>query len=277
VNPEINASDAFVAAWLPGTEGAGVADLLVAGPDGNPRFDFTGRLSFSWPGNAAQAAVNVGDADYDPLFAYGHGLDYANPAELGALPEESGLDAGAAAARTSFIAFGDPVGEWSMLLRDGDGETPIGDSRGASAGGLLSAAPADRDAQEDSLLLSWTGEANLIVSGRPADYERESNGDMAIALEYRVLGYTGGEASIQVANSAEAFGSVDARAAFGDQAGGDWQTQLIKLSCFAEQGVDMRAVAAPLVITADAGLELQLARAEIVANPGNAGCSLGGP
>jgi beta-glucosidase len=274
VNPEINASDAFVAAWLPGTEGAGIADLLIAAPDGSPRFDFTGRLSFSWPQNAAQSAVNVGDADYDPLFAYGHGLDYANPTELGALPEDPGLDAAGAAARTSFIAFGDAVGEWSMQLRDSGGETPIGDSRGASAGGFLSAAPADRDAQEDSLLLSWTGQANLVVAGRPADFERESNGDMAIALEYRVLGYTGGDASIQVANSAEAFGSIDARAAFEEQAGKDWQTRLVKLSCFAEQGVDMRAVAAPLVIVADAGLELQLARAEIVPNPGNAGCSL---
>jgi hypothetical protein len=89
-----------------------------------------------------------------------------------------------------------------------------------------------------------------------------------------VLGYTGGDASIQVANSAEVFGSIDARAAFEEQAGKDWQTRLVKLSCFAEQGVDMRAVAAPLVIVADAGLELQLARAEIVPNPGNAGCSL---
>ena len=274
VNPELNASDAFVAAWLPGTEGGGIADLLVAAPDGSPRHDFTGRLSFSWPKNAAQAELNVGDEDYDPLFAYGQGQSYAEPRDLGVLPEEPGLDAAAAALRTSFIAFGDPVGEWGMLLRDEGGETPIGDSRGSSAGGLLTAAPADRDAQEDSLLLSWSGPGNLIIAGRPADFERESNGDMAIALEYRVLAYTGGDASIQVANSADAFGSIDASEAFAAQSGKDWQTRLIKLSCFAEQGVDMSAVAAPLVISGNAGLELQVARAEIVPNPGDAGCSL---
>src|SRR5690606_4748591 len=42
LNREINAADAFVAAWLPGSEGAGVADVLLAGPDGKPQHDFSG-------------------------------------------------------------------------------------------------------------------------------------------------------------------------------------------------------------------------------------------
>ena len=49
VNPEINAADAFVAAWLPGSEGEGIADVLFRGADGATPYDFTGRLSFSWP------------------------------------------------------------------------------------------------------------------------------------------------------------------------------------------------------------------------------------
>ena len=49
LNTEINNSDAFVVAWLPGSEGAGVADVLVADSKGKPRYDFTGRLSFDWP------------------------------------------------------------------------------------------------------------------------------------------------------------------------------------------------------------------------------------
>ena len=51
-NPELNASDAFVAAWLPGTQGDGVADVVVAGRDGKARRDFTGQLSFNWPKTA---------------------------------------------------------------------------------------------------------------------------------------------------------------------------------------------------------------------------------
>jgi len=74
---ELGLSEAFVAAWLPGSEGGGVADLLIAGADGAPRHDFTGRLSFSWPASPGQAAMNIGDPDYAPLYPVGYGLTYA--------------------------------------------------------------------------------------------------------------------------------------------------------------------------------------------------------
>lgn len=76
VTPELDASDVFVAAWLPGTQAGGIADVLVGNHDGTARFDFTGKLSFSWPQSADQVDVNVGDSSYDPLFAYGYGLSY---------------------------------------------------------------------------------------------------------------------------------------------------------------------------------------------------------
>jgi beta-glucosidase len=86
VNPEINASDAFVAAWLPGTEGGGVADVLFTTADGQVAHDFQGRLSFSWP-KVPDQVVNRRDPFYDPLFPYGYGLTYAEPKELGELAE----------------------------------------------------------------------------------------------------------------------------------------------------------------------------------------------
>src|SRR3546814_661844 len=52
-NDLINLSDAFVAGWLPGSEGKGVADVLFAGADGEPAHDFRGTLSFAWPGVAS--------------------------------------------------------------------------------------------------------------------------------------------------------------------------------------------------------------------------------
>ncbi len=83
VNPELNASDAFVAAWLPGTEGGGVADVLFRDAQGGVNGDFRGKLSFSWPRSIEQTAVNRNDADYAPLFAYGFGLTYADKDTLG--------------------------------------------------------------------------------------------------------------------------------------------------------------------------------------------------
>lgn len=76
VGAELEAADAFVVAWWPGTEGAGVADVLMRKADGSVNFAFSGKLSFSWPRTAAQTQLNRGDAGYDPLFAYGFGLTY---------------------------------------------------------------------------------------------------------------------------------------------------------------------------------------------------------
>jgi beta-glucosidase len=60
--------DALVAAWLPGSEGTGVADDLFG------RRAYTGKLPVTWPRSIAQEPINVGDADYDPLYPYGYGL-----------------------------------------------------------------------------------------------------------------------------------------------------------------------------------------------------------
>jgi beta-glucosidase len=63
-------ADAVVMAWLPGSEGAGIADVLFG--DAHP----SGKLPHSWPRSMAQLPINVGDATYDPLFPYGFGLTY---------------------------------------------------------------------------------------------------------------------------------------------------------------------------------------------------------
>jgi beta-glucosidase len=70
INKVLDMCDAFVAAWLPGTEGRGVTDVLFG--DYKP----TGKLSFSWPRSMDQIPINVGDSSYDPLFKYGYGLTY---------------------------------------------------------------------------------------------------------------------------------------------------------------------------------------------------------
>jgi beta-glucosidase len=82
-NDLINRSEAFIAAWLPGTEGLGLADMLIASPDGRPRYDFTGRLSFDWPtGDCLPKTEGF-------QFRRGYGLTLAKQSTLGRVPESA--------------------------------------------------------------------------------------------------------------------------------------------------------------------------------------------
>ena len=68
MQPHLSSIDALVAAWLPGTEGQGVADVLFGD------YGFTGKLARTWFKTVDQLPMNVGDPHYDPLFPFGFGL-----------------------------------------------------------------------------------------------------------------------------------------------------------------------------------------------------------
>lgn len=70
ITKEIQKWNTFVAAWLPGSEGEGVADVLFGD------YNFTGKLPVTWPLNMEQIPINIGDKNYKPLFPYGMGLTY---------------------------------------------------------------------------------------------------------------------------------------------------------------------------------------------------------
>jgi beta-glucosidase len=80
-NDLINRSDAFIAAWLPGTEGLGLADMLVAAPNGRAAYDFTGRLPFDWP--AGDCLPKKGGVQ----FPRGYGLTLESRSTVARLPE----------------------------------------------------------------------------------------------------------------------------------------------------------------------------------------------
>lgn len=68
IEPYVNAIDALVAAWLPGTEGQGIADVLFGD------YGFSGKLARTWFRSADQLPMNAGDLHYDPLYPFGFGL-----------------------------------------------------------------------------------------------------------------------------------------------------------------------------------------------------------
>ena len=86
-NEFINLSDAFVVAWLPGTESRGMTDVLVANEDGSVNYDFQGKLPFSWPSDPNQSTIAFYDPASNAEFDYGYGLTYKSPKALACLDE----------------------------------------------------------------------------------------------------------------------------------------------------------------------------------------------
>ncbi|MHA6718074.1 glycoside hydrolase family 3 protein [Sphingomonas sp. RS6] len=253
VNPELNASDAFVAAWLPGSEGAGVADLLIGDKAGKPRRDFTGKLSFSWPKTAGQFTLNRGEPGYDPLFAFGYGLSYAQPGEVPALSEVAGVDA--SLANTSvFFAKGVVPAPFSFATDSGIARKPVD-------------GPAT---QEGAQQLTWpAGPATLRIGGSDLDLSRETNGDLSLRIVYRVDTAPKGPVKLSM-DGGTPGGGIDATSLFTGKSG--WQTVNVLLKCYQSHGVDMTKVTAPVVIEATGPFAVSIADARIVSDPNNSVC-----
>jgi beta-glucosidase len=259
VNPEINASDAFVAAFLPGSEGGGVADVLFADASGRPRHDFKGKLSYSWPKRVDQQPLNFGDRNYDPLFAYGFGLTYRDNGNLGILSEErpAGLRTGADGV---FFGRGALPAGWSWGLREEGGPaSAVTGNAGATGDRRLVVSGVDRRAQEDARRFVWSGTAPaaaVIIAPQPLDISREATGELSLVMEYRVDAAP--TAPVTIGMEGVSFPITGALRTVGQ-----WQTLVVPLRCFARGGVDMRRVAMPFSISTAGRLQLSVSDVRI--------------
>ena len=263
VNREINAADAFVAAWLPGSEGGGVADVLLRGPDGRTQHDFKGRLSFSWPRTATQYANNVGQKDYDPLFPFGFGLSYADKGDLAALPEVSGVT-GNEGATGVFFARGDAGAGMALRLEDGAGQgMTVISVPDALAGDRLKITGVDHLAQEDGRRLAWSGQGEAVAalqSHTPLDLQREANGDLMLLTTLRVDVAPRGDAWLAVGCGA----GCSARIAIGPTLAalpvGQWTRVGIPLKCLAAAGAKVGALDRPWSVGTGDAMTISVSR-----------------
>ena len=121
INAELNAANAFVVAWLPGSEGGGVADVLVADEHGTARFDFRGRLPFDWPAMPVPVAHLAGHGSTGELFAGGYGLEYQSEGHLQKLEEaQSGVPEPAQG--VPLFSKRHVIAPWSIYLQDRVGD-----------------------------------------------------------------------------------------------------------------------------------------------------------
>ncbi len=265
LNPEINDSDAFIAAWLPGSEGGGISDMLF---QRNPEYNFKGRLSFSWP-NSAVVADNAETKEETTLFKFGYGLDYNSNETVGQLSEDNGLGVVAAVSTGVFYEKGIAVAPWSLWLKTGDLDKQIG-SFPTSVGGLL-VSKTDHKAQEDALRIKWSLDDRdqfRITTAAPSDMSREANGGLELTFAAR---------SFKDSDAMVSFGMCDESATCDHTldiniSPNDWKEYRISLSCYGDLGVDLKKVVSVLMLTAGEGSDIGIAdirlESDLDAKPG---------
>ena len=250
VNQEINNSDAFVAAWLPGTEGGGISDLLFKS---DLSYDFKGKLSFTWP-NVAYVAK-----DNEPLFELGYGLNYNDSKNIGFLSEISGLNKNKKMSTGEFYKKGLAVEPWSLWLVSGELEKQIL-SYPTSIGGLI-IGKTDYQAQEDALRINWTksnGDYFRVSTNNTNDMTRQSNG--AMKLTFIAKSFQGPNINVQIGlcdNLVNCSNTISLN--FTD----DWQEYKIPLSDFEKMGVNMGKITSAFLIKSKKSSDIGLTNIRI--------------
>ncbi|MEP6886359.1 MAG: glycoside hydrolase family 3 N-terminal domain-containing protein [Gammaproteobacteria bacterium] len=269
VNPEINASDAFVAAWLPGSEGAGVADLLFRSAAGTQRYDFTGRLAFSWPTTATPVTFDAAGKVSGVLFPRDWGLDYGRSIDSPPLSEDARIPPHWVAARGSLFHEGHVTAPWSLFVADGDAEVHFTTSSQESPHGAVVTI-----AVPDGNKTAWSGARSgiLRISGRAGDLGQQAEQGATLDVRYRVdkaperkvyLGMQCTEPSC----GTPAGAMLDVTRALKQPHSGEWQHLSIPLSCFKAAGADLGAVVAPFVLETSGRLELTIAEISLAQDP----------
>jgi beta-glucosidase len=252
VNDLLNLSDTFIAAWLPGTEGKGVSDLLVAGKGATP-YEFRGRLSFSWPKSVCQTPLNVGDAGYAPLFAYGYGLKRGERSHLGTL--DTTYPAGGCSAAGTYPVHGQADrASFPLRIATGTQAAALGAdlNAGASLPGIAVAIAQIRT-QQDAKLVTWTAPATFEAhGGKPLALPAALADKGVLRFDTIVQQAPAGKVTIAMACGGAACGTpLDATRLFTRLAGKGRQEVAIPLACFRAHGVDLARVDTPFRVTSD--------------------------
>lgn len=241
----INQADAFVAAWLPGTQGRGIADVLVAGASGKPARDFTGRLPFAWPADARSPVAA-------PLFPMGYGLSYAKPAAVAAVNENARVDLAAQARMqaVTYIVRGKVPAPWHLDID-----------------GSVSTRAVDLSAQEDARQFTWNADSKFAVNGPVVDLTQQLTAGSALLIDWRIdkpatgpLLVSFGEATFNLRDEASS------------KPAGTVLKTLIPLRCFRDAGTKIASVGSPLRIKAPKGFVATIRNVRIEGGGGGQAC-----
>lgn len=221
----INQADAFVAAWLPGTQGRGVADVLVAGTNGKPARDFTGRLPFDWPADARSPITA-------PLFPLGHGLDYTRSGKLAPVNEDPHVDMSSLTVATNYIVRGKVPAPWNLQMD-----------------GSISARAVDMSAQEDARQFTWNADGAFVVNGPAVNLTKQLQEGWSLLIDWRIDRPAIGPVTLTFGGDAIDIQQIMRKLPTGTES----QTR-ISLRCFADAGAKFDTVGSPIRMQSTKGL-----------------------
>ena len=227
MNRELNAANAFVASWLPGSEGGGVADVLFG------KMPATGRLSFSWPSACGGTPVNGAEG---ALFTVGYGLgldETSTPRRLSedcdALLTFAGSElfsSGRLAPGVTAFASGGELGENREQLTQ---------LRGQVAAAGVTARGFDRNAQEDAREIR-------LAAGSSLGIQQNGGGEGAYRITYEVVTRPTAAITLQTRSDGGASSTVDLRRRFENAQGKGFREMVITSDCAPNLGDTMTFV-----------------------------------
>lgn len=288
VNEEIAKSDAFVAAFLPGSEGKGMTDVLIADSNGQPKYDFVGKLSYSWPNKKRSATVNriplhipnyqlpeheqspLGE--HVPLFEYGYGLNYAEAKQQRDLDNiELDFDdemSGAAASHPEyFYGVQANIGDYQLKLADKDHWMGVDVSRNNIMQlEQVTAKPYNYQQQQDAVEITLQpGGAYIYIqtgSGVAEDFS-SYRADGFLSFEVKLLEqpsapvYLALQKALQSEDQSQ-FTKVDVTSLLGEQLG-EFVEVRVPCSEFSSDGVNFRYLDTPFVLHTQGSAKFVLA------------------
>jgi beta-glucosidase len=260
VNAELNASDAFVALWLPGSEGSAVADVIFKKINGEINNDFTGKLSYSWPNSANQTSINRFDDNYHPLLPYGFGLNYGDKNLLSdELTVEQSSNSGSLQVITLFESS--VKAPWQLEISDHHSKTTMTSS--VVENGSLYLRTIDRNVQEDARRAVFNGKGFgkiAFTSIHPVNFSHHLAANAVLELTLRLtqkisandlqpiyLSMTCGDLCEGKVNIANKLSMLTLN---------QWHTLSIDLKCFEAKGAQISHIISPFALSTESKLHI---------------------
>ena len=247
VNAELNAADAFMAVWLPGSEGAGVADVLLRDGDGAVQYDVTGRLPFVWPAMPDQSV----------LLPLGAGLSYGDAEILPTnLPEVSTVTA----ALAPLVVFDRaPQAPWLLELNSAAQRAGVVSS--IQELGAISTRTFDQTVQEDARRFVFAGGAEAgfaFVTPFPRDVRAYAETSSVLSVQLRVESAVPDDVRLALYCGEGCAYSANIAAQLQALPRDSWQTVEFDVGCLQQAGFDVAQAGSLFGLQSSAALTISI-------------------